>query len=1057
MAESANNLQSKAFAQVLDLVCEGEIGGLVDGAKSVFLNETRLQNPDGTYNFKSVVFETRNGTQDQSYIQGFSSAQNETNVATEVKASTPIVKTINDLVVDAVRVRISLPQLTYQDPNNGDLLAAEVTYAIDVQSNGGGFTEVVRETIIGKTVSKFEKSYYLTLTGSPPWDIRVRRITADAELINLQNRTVWESYAEIIEAKLKYPNSALVAISLDSAQFQSIPTRAYDMKLLKIKVPSNYNPDTKTYTGIWDGTFHAEKKWTDNPAWIFYDIVTNNRYGLGGFIPETQVDKWSLYTIGKYCDEKVINGRGGFESRFSCNVYFQTRQEAYKVLQDLASCFRSMIYWSEGSIISVQDSPRDPVHLFTQANVVDGIFSYSGSSSKTRHTVALVSWNDPDDFYKQKVEYVEDAIAIDKFGVHETQITAFGCTSRAQAQRAGKWILYSEQNQTEVVTFKTGLTGAVCRPGEIIKVADKTRSGNRRAGRILEGHLNYVILDMILSENASDITLSIILKDGTIVKPAVSNITGNRVEFAIDFTSIPEANTIWMVESSQVEAQQFKIVGVNESAGGVYVVTAVAHEPSKYDFIEKDIKIDERSISILSETLLAPENISITETLYEVNGEVRVKVTGSWNSVVGATSYVARYSKDSGNEVLLPFSTSNDIEILNAEPGLYRITVYAQNSLGGKSNEASAEKNVIGKALPPGNIQGFSMIPSNGIAYLSWDKSSDLDVLIGGSVRIRFTPEIDNPVWKESNDVALLAGSATRAPVPLLSGTYMAKFVDASGNASINETKIITTIPEAIALNIVETITESPTFAGIKTDMEYVPTYEGLALKAAFTIDEILEDIDDVPNLDFAGGVAPEGYYEFANYCDLGEVYSARFTANILSEAVDVSDTIDQRIDEVDDWQDIDGDYLDDVNAELFLRTTLDDPSSPSAVWSEWKRFLTADYSARGIQFKLKATSAGKSHNIIIKGLSVTIDMPDRVIDLKDVVSGAGVYSVTYPQAFKNIPSVGITANNMASGDYFVISNKTDEGFDIVFKNSAGTNISRTFDALIRGYGRKLN
>lgn len=1052
-SESADSLQSRSRAKVIDLVSEGEIEGLVDGLKSIYLDETPLQAADGSYNFKGVSVDTRNGTQSQEYLMGFSATESETQVGVEVK-ETPIVRTITNELIDAVRVRISMPQMTYQDPSTGDLTGTEVSYKIELQSGGAGYVEVLTDTVIGKSVSKYERSYRVDLTGPGPWDIRVTRLTAVPTSVTTQNRTIWESYTEIVDGKLRYPNSAVVAIDIDASQFTSIPTRGYDMKLLRIRVPSNYNPTTRAYSGAWDGTFQIA--WSDNPAWVFYDLMTSARYGLGSFIPEEQVDKWALYTIAKYCDELVPDGEGGFEPRFTCNAYLQTRAEAFKVLQDLASVFRGMVYWANGTITVTQDSPTDPVYLFTQANVVDGLFTYSGSSSKTRHTVAQVTWNDPEDFYRQKVEYVEDAEGVAKFGLIEAQVTAFGCTSRGQAARVGKWLLYSEQYQTEVVSFKAGLEGSGLRPGEVIKIADPVRSGLRLGGRIKSVSSVNVEIDQPLTIDPATHTFSALLPTGVVEERSIVTALGTSVVLSSTFSQDPQPGSVWLVSSTDVEAQLFKVIGIREAAGGVYEINAIAHDPSKFDYIEEDLKLEPRSISALSEVPDKPKGLAITETLYAVNADVRVKVTVSWNAVVGASSYVVQYQRDNANIQTMPATQSNDVEILNAEPGTYTVSVYAVNPLGVRSTATTGSKKIIGKALPPGDVEGFSLMPLSGYAFLSWEKSTDLDVLVGGSVRIRHTPELVAPEWKNSVDITrALAGSATRAQVPLIAGTYLAKFVDSSGNASVNAAAIVTSVPEHYSINVVETVTESPGFAGARDKMEFFADLGGLGIAAKYTIDEVLEDIDDVGSFDFAGGVAEVATYDFENPVDLGEVFSSRVTAAIEAIAIDSADTIDIRTDLADDWADLDGSFIDDVNVELQMQTTEDDPASPSAEWTEWKRFVVGEYKARAFKFRLYATSAGNSHTMVVTSLGVTIDMPDRTENLRGLISGAGLYSVSFGAPFHETPAVGVSASDMNSGDYFVITNKTRFGFDITFKNSSGVAVSRTFDVLAKGYGRQ--
>jgi predicted phage tail protein len=575
--EAPDSLRSKAYARVVDLISEGEIEGLVDGLQSVYLDDTPIQNADGTTNFSGVTLETRDGTQQQSYVPGFSSVENEVPVGVEIKASQSVVRSITDPDVDAARIKVSVGQLTNQDTTNGDLNGSSVTFAIDRQVSGGGFVEVINDTISGKTTTKYQRSYYVPLIGSGPWEIRVRRITADSTSSAIQNKTYLDSYTEVVESKLRYPNSALVALRVDASQFSAIPRRSYDMKLLRVRVPVNYDPGTRAYSGVWNGTFKIA--WTDNPAWCFYDLVTSTRYGLGGYIPESQVDKWALYRVAQYCDQLVPNGLGGFEPRFTCNLYLQTREQAYKVVQDMASIFRGMVYWSGGAITVTQDAPSDAVYQFAPGNVVDGEFAYQGSSAKARHTVALVTWNDPDDFYRQKVEYVEDAAGIARYGIVQSDVVALGCTARGQAHRVGKWLLFSEQSESEIVTFRTGLEGAVVRPGDVIKVADPVRGGMRLGGRIAGATVSTVTIDQ---ELPADLPwrLSVVLPNGVVEERLVGPVSGRTLTVTIPFSTVPQVDAIWVLASSIIEPQLFRVVAVAERDPGVHEVTALAHNPS---------------------------------------------------------------------------------------------------------------------------------------------------------------------------------------------------------------------------------------------------------------------------------------------------------------------------------------------------------------------------------------------------------------------------------------------------------------------------------------------
>jgi predicted phage tail protein len=775
--EAPDSLRSKAYARVVDLVCEGEIEGLTNGLQSVYLDETPIQNSDGSTNFSGVALETREGTQQQSYIPGFASVENEVAVGIECKFDQPIVRTINDPDVDAVRIKIGIPTLTEQNTSNGDLNGASVEYAIDVQANGAGFVEKVRDTVSGKTTTRYQRSYYVPLSGSGPWDVRLRRITVDSTQTALQNKTWLESYTEVVESKLRYPNSALMALRVDASQFQSIPKRSYDLKLLRIRVPSNYDSKTRTYSGIWDGSFKIA--WSDNPAWCFYDLVTSERYGLGSFIAQSQVDKWALYRIAQYCDELVPDGLNGVEPRFTCNVYMQTREQAYKVVQDIASVFRGMAYWASGAITLTQDAPRDAVYQFTAANVVDGEFAYQGSSAKARHTVALVSWNDPDDFYRQKVEYVEDAEGIARYGVVQADVVAVGCTSRGQAHRVGKWLLYSEQSESEIVTFRTGLEGAVVRPGDVIQVADSGRAGVRLGGRIIAADQLSITLDHPVQANAlgTNWMLSVVLSDGSIEQRAVQSIDGAQVVVVQGFTSTLEAGSIWILTASNVQTQLLRVVQVAESEPGLHEITALAHNPVKYDAIERGLALQPRAITVLSDVPLAPTDLTFVESLYRVKDQAQVLVQLSWSEVQTAVAYRVSYRLQGGNFESLPTSSANYIEIRNAREGEYEFQVRAIGVTRKESPAATLSATVFGKTLPPANVSGFTIQRRITDLLLSWNEVTDAD-LAGYEVRV-------GSGW---DDAQLVATTAATQLVHDQSESglyiYLIRSFDTSGNYS---------------------------------------------------------------------------------------------------------------------------------------------------------------------------------------------------------------------------------------------------------------------------------
>lgn len=806
MSEAKDNLRSKAYYRIVDLVAEGPIEGLADGEKSIYLNGTPLRSEDNTLNFQNVVVDNRTGTNSQTYMAGFGGVESETAVATEVTKATPVVRTISGTDVNAVRVTVSVPSLYKQSTSTGDIFGIPVSYEIQVQPSGGSYTTQVSGTISGKTNSKYQRAHRVELTGTGPWNVRVVRVTDDAATGNIQNKTFWDSYSTIIDNKFRYPNSAIVGLKIDAEQFPQVPSRAFDLKLLKVKIPSNYNPVTRVYTGVWNGTFTTA--WTDNPAWAFYDLLTNTRYGLGDFIDTTQVDKWALYQVARYCDELVPDGFGGTEPRFTCNIYMQTRAEAYKVMQDMASVFRGMSYWASGAVTVSQDAPQDAAYLYTTANVVDGSFNYAGSSAKARHTVALVTWNDPADLYKQKVEYVEDADGIARYGVVQTEVVAVGCTSRGQANRVGRWLLYTEQSESEVVTFKAGLEGAIASPGQVIKVADPTRAGTRRGGRIAAATASAVTLDATTTVTGPNQQLSVIMPDGSVEQRAISLISGRVVTVSSAFSTAPAAGAVWMITTDSLDAQLFRVVSVVEGEDG-FDISALAYNPSKYDAIELGLELQTRDITNLTLTPAKPSSVTLSESLYTYQAEVRSKVSISWPNMRGATSYLVQWSKDDGNFETAETS-ANDFEILNTTPGVFVVNVYSVNSIGTQSvGFATGTITALGKSAPPANVTGFASVidPNIGVT-LVWDRVADLDL---DAYEIR-----QGSTWNTATVLGQVKGTSFKLGlIQEAATTYLVKALDTSGNYSTTAASV--TVDLAVAAQ--------PTVAGAFAGDQIVLTW----------------------------------------------------------------------------------------------------------------------------------------------------------------------------------------------------------------------------------------
>lgn len=1049
--EAPDSLRSRAYARVIDVISEGEIEGLVNGLKSIYLDDTPIQADDGSMNFSGVTVAWRNGSPTQSYVPGFAAVENEIAVETEVKNVAPVVRAISNKNLSAVRVTVSVPQLSYQDPSTGNLSGTSVEIAIDINNNGGGWLEVKRDTISGKTMSRYQRSYRIDLPAPGPWQVRVRRISGDSTKANLQNKTFWDSYTEIIDARLRYPHSALVAIQIDAEQFNHIPRRGYDIRGLRVRVPVNYDPKTRTYSGVWNGQFKIA--WTDNPAWCFYDLLTNERYGLGAYLDESQIDKWALYEIARYCDKLVPDGFGGKEPRFTCNLYLQTRQEAYTVIQQMAAIFRGMVWWANGTLTCSQDAPADPVALFTEANVIDGIFTYSGSSLKQRHTVALVTWNDPADMYRQKVEYVEDVEGIRQWGVRETEIVAVGCTSRGQAHRVGRWLLYTERMETETVTFRAGLDGALVYPGAVIRIQDASRAGVRFGGRVKSSTSASITLDAPVSIKAGkSYSLSCMLPNGSVETRRVTTGVGTHTVLAVSpaFSAAPLSGAIWVLAASDLSPTTWRVVSVSEVDTGIVEITALAHRPDKYAAIENNLVLEPIRTTVYGFSApAAPSNLAISESLYLAGlGVVAMRAEVSWDAVLGAARYEVSWRIDGGNPSTQTVTTPT-IEIAPAEPGTLEVSVRAVDALGRRSAPTTLVRTLYGKTAPPADVTGLALAAIGGQAHITFDPPPDLDVVVGGHLRLRHSPALSGASWENAIDIgAHIPGAASSAVVPLLSGTYLAKWVDSSGNESVNAVAVITDAPDVISLNVVETLIAQPTWTGTRSSTWV--DQGALRLDSRQTIGQQTGNVSTWPRLSLLGGVAASGKW-VSNVIDLGAVYTSRLTALLEVQTLDEADTIGARTNNVSLWPSIIGQHVTDATATLYVRTTNDNPVG-SPTWSSWQSFAVADWTARAFQFRLLLETASSTHSIRVPRLEVTVDMPDRIEQASGVISGAGTKTITFSPPFKALKALAITAENMASGDYYQIANRSNTGFDITFRDASGKPVSRSFDWIAKGY-----
>ena len=1069
--EAPDSLRSKAFARVLDVIGEGEIEGLVDGAKSIYLDETPLQNADGSFNFKDVVLATVNGTQAQAYIPGFPAVENTVQVGVEVTQAASVTRQFTNGNLDAVVVTIGVPGLSSQSATTGDISGTSVGIAIDVQSNGGGFVRQDlsgRGTITGKTSSRYQRSFRVTLSGNPPWDVRVVRLTADSASQTLNNKTFWDTYTEVIDAKLRYPNSALVGLKVDAAQFTSIPRRAYDAKLLRVRVPTNYNPLTRVYTGSWDGNFQIA--WTDNPAWCFFDLLTNERYGLGEFVDLLQVDKWAIYSIGRYCDELVPDGKGGQEPRFTCNIYLQSRAEAYKVMSDMASIFRGMAFWASGSVTAVQDAPADPAYLYAPANVVDGQFTYAGSSAKARHTVALVTWNDPDDFHRQKVEYVEDAQGIARYGVITTEIAAVGCSSQGQAHRAGRWLLYSERLESETVTFRVGIEGAIARPGQVIKVADPARAGVRFGGRIQAATTTSVTLDAAVTlVSGQAYTLSCLKADGTVQESTVTTAAGTASVLTVSpaFAEAPQVNAIWLLASTAVEAQTFRVVAVAENERHEFEITALAHDPEKFAAVEQNLVLEPRSISVLSDRPATPTNLAVTESLYQSAQGVRVRMAVSWSPVPSASSYVVTYQPEFGNVSSELVTNAPAVDILDVVEGIYTVRVASVNALGRRSVIAGEiTYQVLGKTAPPENVQNFTVARNGDVLNFVWRHVGDLDI---DHYELRL-----GETWNTAFPIGATAANAFSVSSPR-GGTFLLKAVDTSDNFSASEAVVVA--PDISGINVVEIYDDYVAgFPG--TFVDTVKT--GIDAPVTWSDPDTWDSMGPWDSTQFVGGVtlcegeAWSTYTEpWASYTEpwlfLDPISSGTYTTQSIDIGFKATSTvaIESRVDIISvqppwsaftepwsyyaapewSWQG----KISGIAATYEVRT-----SDNNITWSPWQAFTPGAYTFRYLQVRVTLTTDDLSILPYMTKLIVKVDVPDRVLHFEDVAIPLAGATLSFSPQFVDVPTVQVTLQSAVSGDRFTVTGKTTSGVTIQVFDSAGAAKTGVVDVDVFGYGERF-
>ncbi|WP_140182997.1 TipJ family phage tail tip protein, partial [Providencia stuartii] len=782
--EQKDSLLSESTAKILLALSEGEIAGGLDDTR-IFLDDTPIANADGSKNFEEVTWEFRAGTEHQEYIQGIPSVDNEFSVGMELKDDQPYVRTINNLQLSALRIRLAVPQFMQQH-DNGDTTGYRVDYVIEISTDGAGYKDAVKSAFDGKTTSEYQRTHRVDLPkANTGWQVRVRRLTKNQNNARIADRINVAAVTEVIDAKLRYPNTALLFITFNARQFNNrIPKISVRPKGgILVKVPTNYDPINRTYSGVWDGTFKLAA--TNNPAWVFYDLVLNNRYGCGDRIKASQVEKWDLYKIAQYCDELVPDGHGGDgkEPRFLCDVYIQSQEAAYTVLRDIAAIFRGMTYWSDNKVNAIADMPSTIFRTFTNANIVGGKPSYSGGSIQNRYTQALVSFTNIDNHSNDDVEPIADLKLQRRYGVRKLELSAIGCTRRSEANRRGRWALLTNAND-RMISFATGLEGAIPSPGHIIAVADSSLAGRNTGGRISSVEGRKITLDRMTSIKAGD-RLIVNLPSGGSEGRTVTAVNKKVVTVSVEYSQAPQKEAVWVVDSDDLAVQLYRVINISDNGDNTYTINGTIHNPDNYDHIDSGARIDERPITVIPPNVQpAPKNVRISSYSQVDQGIAFTTLRVDWEAADSAIAYEAEWRRDNGNWINASRTSTLGFEVNGIYAGRYQVRVRAINASEISSVWASAEETQLngkeGNPPKPLNLRATSEVW--GIT-LDWG----FDANTSDSLKTELQYSSENTV----DSMQLLAD----VPYPLksyrMSGLkagvrfyFRARLVDKSGNQS---------------------------------------------------------------------------------------------------------------------------------------------------------------------------------------------------------------------------------------------------------------------------------
>ena len=1105
-----DTLSSKQFNTLVEVVGEGEIegsataskAGLTKGTtaynnafkKDIFLNGTQLlltsadntSPTEGEFNFKDVGFEPRFGTSNQTFINGISNIETETSVGVAVTFGNPITRAVSNSSVNAIRVTVSFNNIQKVE-DSGEITGASAGVKIEIIQNNGTTSTPIDDTVTGRSTSAYFRDYLINLPANTsfPINVRVSRTTADTTSPEFTAFS-WSSMTEVIFKQNAYPDTAHLALRFSAESFPRIPKRSFRLRGIKTKIPHNATVDIQTgritYAGTFNGTFKTDKEWHSDPAWVLWDILTNTRYGLS--VAETSLDQYTFYNQSVYNNELVDDGEGGQEARFAINVNITQQREAFNLINDICSVMRVMPFYAAGSISISGDRPSDPVYQFTLANVTEEGFSYSGSSLKTRHTVINVGYFDLE---TRAIDYetVEDTAAIAKYGTVIKTIRSFGCTSRGQASRMGKWFLYNEQKSGESCTFKiTAESGTLVRCGQIISISDPVKAGLRRGGKIKSATTTSIVADDSTNTDldaTNNATLSVIMPDGSLSTKTISSVSGTTINVSSAFLNssnqaeAPNANSVFVIQNDTLESTTWRVITVKENPDLTFDVTALSHDSGKYAFVEDGVALPTRTTTVLTALKPAPSNLEAEEKIVVIDNKAVSKIFLNWQPVLGVNKYQVQYRFNNGNFISQNV-ISNTFDIENSQKGTYEVRVFSFNAIDKPSAEpAILTVNALGKtALPddPTNVR-IEPIQNTDLVRVRFNQSTSLDVLHGGFVEIRHSVLTDGTgTFFTAQELDKVAGNSTSATLPKLDGEYILKFIDDTGNRSAGEGSAIIALPEDQTFLSALTRREdqdNPKFQGTKTNTELDSTNTFLQLQdLGFDSITNFNTLDGTATLDEVLTIASSGTYDFGGaagttFLDLGGVFNVNFKRHLKSNGFLPNDNFDA-IENLELRQNFDGIDIANVSSDVLVAITQDDPSSGSPTYTAFQTFTNSNFKGRGFKFRCSMASTDPSASIKVTELGYTASFTRRTEQSPALITSSGATDVTFQAPFftgaaglggtnSALPSVAITSQNMQSGDFFELTNITGTGFRITFKNGSST-VNRNFTYQAVGFAK---